>query len=209
MTQTVRDAEFWDERYRSAAKVWSGNPNPHLVADLASLSPGLALEVGAGEGADAIWLAEQGWTVTAADISQVALDRGIAQANAMGAPISTMITWELVDLISQPPAARAYDLVSVHFMHLPSRQREPMYEQLADAVRSGGTFFVVGHHPSDLQTTVKRPPEPDLLFTPEELTANLGAGWEVLASDSRPRSVTDAEGNEVMVHDTVVMARRL
>ena len=63
--------EFWNERYRSAAAVWSGNPNPHLVTDAAGLAPGTALDVGAGEGADAIWLAERGWRVTAVDISGV------------------------------------------------------------------------------------------------------------------------------------------
>ena len=70
--------EFWDERYSSADRIWSGNPNPHLVTVAAHLTPGTALDVGSGEGADAIWLASHGWTVTAIDISQVALDRSAA-----------------------------------------------------------------------------------------------------------------------------------
>src|SRR5690349_24226678 len=71
--QIVYTQEFWDERYRSADRIWSGNPNPHLVTTVTGLPPGTALDVGCGEGADAVWLAEQGWQVTALDVSAVAL----------------------------------------------------------------------------------------------------------------------------------------
>src|SRR6266702_6994197 len=75
-TRPVFDEGFWDERYRSARQVWSGNPNPQLIAEATALPPGRALDVGCGEGADAIWLARRGWSVVAADISGVALERG-------------------------------------------------------------------------------------------------------------------------------------
>lgn len=64
--------EFWDARYRSGDRIWSGNPNPHLMAQVADLIPGAVLDVGRGEGADAIWLASRGWRVTAVDVSRVA-----------------------------------------------------------------------------------------------------------------------------------------
>ena len=78
MPSAAASEEFWDARYRSAPAIWSGNPNPHLVADAGDLTPGRALDIGAGEGADAIWLAQRGWTVTAVDISGVALQRARA-----------------------------------------------------------------------------------------------------------------------------------
>ena len=85
--------EFWDERYRSKEQVWSGNPNPHLVEQIADIAPGTALDVGCGEGADAIWLAARGWQVTAADVSQVALDRGARFAAEAGSDVAARITW--------------------------------------------------------------------------------------------------------------------
>ena len=80
--------EFWDERYRSAGRLWSGQPNPQLVAQIAGLPPGDALDAGSGEGADAIWLASRGWAVTAVDVSAVALDRAAAHAAAEGVHVS-------------------------------------------------------------------------------------------------------------------------
>ncbi|MBP9051936.1 MAG: class I SAM-dependent methyltransferase, partial [Ilumatobacteraceae bacterium] len=84
MPSAAASEEFWDARYRSAPAIWSGNPNPHLVADAGDLTPGRALDIGAGEGADAIWLAQRGWTVTAVDISGVALQRARAEAERHG-----------------------------------------------------------------------------------------------------------------------------
>lgn len=206
--EPVRGAEFWDERYRSAPNIWSGNPNPQLIAEVAQLEPGKALDVGAGEGADAIWLAEHGWNVVATDISQIALDRGRAQAESRGEDVADRITWTQADLLQEPPAPQIFDLVSVHFMHMPSEQRNPLYAKLADSVRSGGTLLIVGHHPSDLATNVRRPPLPDFLFTQDELAENLGDGWSFEVCEARPRPGTDPDGNEVTVHDTVLKARR-
>ena len=86
--------EFWDARYRSADRIWSGNPNPHLVAHVAELVPRTALDVGCGEGADTIWLASLGWHVTAIDVSTVALDRAAEQAAAAGRRVADRITWQ-------------------------------------------------------------------------------------------------------------------
>ena len=103
---------FWEDRYSSRSALWSGNPNPHLVSEVSDLSPGTALDAGSGEGADAIWLAERGWQVTAVDFSAVALERGAAQAAARGADISGRIAWLHQDLIEWVPAEASYDLVS-------------------------------------------------------------------------------------------------
>jgi SAM-dependent methyltransferase len=139
--------EFWDDRYGSADQLWSGQPNSQLVAQLAGLPPGDALDVGSGEGADAIWLASQGWTVTAADISAVALERAAGHAARCGAEIAGRISWQQADLLSWDPGDQRYDLVSALFMYLPEAAIESLHRRLAAAVRPGGTLLIVLHHP--------------------------------------------------------------
>ena len=201
------DEAFWDERYRSAPQVWSGEPNPHLLTDTEALSPGSALDVGAGEGADSIWLAEQGWQVTAVEWSTVARERGREHAAERGPSVADRITWLHADLTVWEPPAASFDLVSVHFMHLPSAERTPMYRRLAAAVAPGGLLLVVGHHPSDLETGVRRPADPDLLFTAEAIADDLADGWTILSCDARPRAAVGPDGEEVTVHDAVLAAR--
>lgn len=142
--------EFWDERYRSAEQLWSGEPNTQLVAQTAGLTPGDALDVGCGEGADAIWLASKGWTVTAADISAVALERAAAHAAERGAEIAGRISWREADLFSWDPGSQQYDLVSAQFMYLPEAELKSLHRRLAAAVRPGGTLLLVLHHPDSM-----------------------------------------------------------
>ena len=159
----VFGADFWDERYRSSGRIWSGNPNRQLVAEVTGWPPGLALDVGCGEGADAIWLARAGWTVVGTDISGVALERAAQHAT------------------DTDPAA---------------------------AVRENGMLLIVGHHPSDLETGVPRPPMPEVFYTPEEIAGPLGDSWTVRTCVARPRPATTPDGTEVTVHDTVLAAVR-
>ncbi|HZZ52771.1 MAG TPA: class I SAM-dependent methyltransferase, partial [Trebonia sp.] len=105
-------AAFWDARYSSAHSLWSGNPNRQLVAEAAGLAPGTALDAGAGEGADAIWLAERGWQVTAVDVSGVALGRAAEHAAKAGDEVAARIRWLREDLIEWTPPEHAYDLVT-------------------------------------------------------------------------------------------------
>ena len=142
--------EFWDERYRSAEQLWSGEPNAQLVAQTAGLTAGDALDVGCGEGADAIWLASQGWTVTAADISAVALERAAAHAAERGDEIAGRISWRQADLFSWDPGSQQYDLVSAQFMYLPEAELTSLHRRLAVAVRPGGTLLLVLHHPDSM-----------------------------------------------------------
>jgi SAM-dependent methyltransferase len=202
------DAAFWDRRYSESTSVWSGNPNPHLVSDASALAPGRALDIGSGEGADAMWLARRGWSVTAVDISSVALARaaGIAAADPGSA---ARISWAQHDVTAWTPEEGAFELVSAQFMHLPPEPRERLFRGLAAAVAPGGTLLIVAHHPSDLDTSIQRPRVPELFYTAEQLVATLdGAEWEIVAADARPRPVADAAGEAVTAHDTVLNARR-
>jgi SAM-dependent methyltransferase len=200
--------EFWDERYGSTDALWSGQPNQRLVEIVADRPPGTALDAGCGEGADAIWLADRGWQVTAVDVSQLALERAAQHAEAAGADVAARITWQHADLLSWAPAAAGFDLVSSQYLHLPPALREVVYRRFAAAVRPGGMLLIVGHHPSDLQTTVPRPNLPELLFTAEQEAARLDPQeWTVVASAPQ-REAFDPDGNPVTITDAVLRAER-
>jgi SAM-dependent methyltransferase len=167
------------------------------------------LDVGSGEGADAVWLAQRGWTVTAVDISSTALARAATHAAAAGPQVAGRITWTHADLRDHPPAEGAYDLVSAQFMHLPADARRDLFARLAAAVTPGGILLIVGHHPSDLRTTAHRPHFPELMFTAEQIAASLDpAAWQVLAAEARPRAAVDPDGRDITIHDAVLLARR-
>jgi SAM-dependent methyltransferase len=201
--------EFWDERYRSQTALWSGEPNVHLVSEAADLTPGTALDAGSGEGADAIWLAERGWLVTAVDFSGVALQRAADHARQRGDDVATRIGWVQEDLTRWVPGPDRYDLVTAQYLHLSSATRPALLRRLAAAVAPGGTLLVVGHHPSDLQTTIPRPQDPDRYFTGGEIAAALEPGqWDIITDAAPGRAATDPGGRSVVIHDTVVRAER-
>lgn len=198
-----QDQAFWDRMW-SHRPAGRREPNVFLVESVADLAPGTALDVGCGEGADAIWLATRGWKVTAVDISNVALDRGRA------ADTEHQVAWVRADIATWEPPVEAFDLVSAHFLHVPLAQRPAFFGRLARAVRRGGTLLFEAHHPSDLETAVGRPPIPDLYFTAEEVEASLKHGrWQSVVRGTRPRNVHDREGRALTIKDTVLKARRL
>jgi SAM-dependent methyltransferase len=204
------DAAAWDARYASAPTLWSGNPNPQLMAEAADLTPTTALDVGSGEGADAVWLAARGWQVTALDISRVALDRAAGHARAAGAEVAGRITWQQTDLTEGVGLTERYGLVSAQFMQLPQPQRDRVYRALAALVGDGGTLLIVGHHPADLETAAHlRPHHPERMFTADEIAGLLDPSeWQIVTAEARSRSVTDGEGRDVPVQDAVLVARR-
>ena len=199
MSQDVFSEEFWDERY-AADRVWSGAPNPQLVDRVARLRPGRALDVGAGEGADAIWLAEQGWQVTALDISRVALDKAAAHAAERG--VGDAIGWQQVDLGSWAGDDAAYDLVSAQFMYLDQPALTQLYRRLGAAVASGGTLLLVGHHPVDPRHGSHD--FPDVRWTPEDAARWLDEDdWSAIDLATVRR-----EGHLGTMHDGIIQARR-
>jgi SAM-dependent methyltransferase len=204
-SEAVSEAEVWDAIYASRGEDPSRDPNPQLVAEAADLPPGVALEIGCAEGADAAWLAARGWRVTAVDISDIALNR----AREATPEFAGRIEWLCADLLQWVPPVATYDLVTSHFVHFLPPDRDAAIARLAAAVRRHGTLLIVAHDPSDLQTTVKRWPIPDAYATAEQLAGMLAPdGWDVLVAEARPRLVTDPGGNPVTVHDAILKACR-
>lgn len=203
------EAEFWDARYAGSDRVWSGNPNNVLVREVEGLKPGTALDLGCGEGADAVWLARQGWRVTAVDISRVALERAAGHAKAEGIA-EGLIDWQHHDLGETFPDG-TYDLVSAQFLHSPNDMpRERILRAAAAAVAPGGVLLVVGHAGFPAWET---DPHPEVHFpTPDEVLESLGlpdGEWEVVLTDEHERIQNDPDGRPTTRVDNTLEIRRL
>jgi SAM-dependent methyltransferase len=200
------DRETYDGLYRSAPEVWSGRPNRQLVVAAGGLPPGTALDAGCGEGADALWLAEGGWRVTAVDFSTVALDRGAARA--AGRRLGDRIEWLHADLGTWTPPEGRYDLVTAHYLHSRGADRAALFERLAAAVAPGGTLLVVGHLLGEAAGH-HHAHDPDLLYTAEDVAAVLDpAEWRDVVTETRDRDPGAVERTGNPAPDTVLVARR-
>jgi SAM-dependent methyltransferase len=204
------DAQHWDERYSSQERLFSGNPNGVLVTEAADLTPGRALDIGCGEGADALWLAERGWQVTAVDISQVALERAAAAGAASGADVAGRVVWTQADLTSTPPPGGSFDLVSMQYFPLPVEPDHTALRGLLEAVAPGGTLLFGSHDLADHATYRHSHPDfdPAAYYQPADVARLLGDDWAVQVNESRLRTTPPPEGTH-HVHDTVLRARRL
>ena len=161
--------EDWNRRYAGAESLWSAKPNRFLVAEVAGLEPGRALDLACGEGQNAVWLAGLGWEVTAVDYAEVAIAKAIERAAREGVAVD----FHADDLLRYRPEARAFDLVLILYLHMPSDGRRLVLERAAAAVAPGGTLVLVGHDLLNLTEGVGGPSDPDLLFTPDDVVAEL------------------------------------
>jgi len=196
------DAEEWDERYRSADQVWSGEPNGALLAEAVALPPGRALDVGCGEGADAVWLAQRGWQVTALDVSSVALERARRHARDAGVEVS----WLHAGLVEAELPAESFDLVSAQYAVLLKTSGQVAERTLAGLVALGGTLLVV-HHDLGPEHLHEGGFDPALYALPADVAAVLGEGWRVEVDERRPRVVSGGAGAH-HIQDLVLKARR-
>ncbi len=168
--ERVERRKHWDERHRDG-HIESPEPNPVLAAEASRLTPGSALEVACGDGTNAVWLARQGWQVTAVDWSSIAL----AKARERAAAESVAVTWIEADLLAWTPPTAAFDLVTIVYLHLPGPERRAVYARAAEAVAEGGRLLVIGHDRTNLTHGTGGPQDPELLLTAGELVADLGA----------------------------------
>lgn len=193
----------WDERYASMEQVWSGRPNGALVTEVIRVPPGRALDVGCGEGADAVWLAEQGWTVTALDVSQVALRRAAAHARRSG----VQVHWVHAGLVDAPLSAAVFDLVSAQYPALVRTPGHDAERSLLEAVAPGGMLLVVHHTDIDMAQAKAHGFDPADYVSPSDVAAVLDDDWQVEVDESRPREVPVGAGSH-HTHDVVLRARR-
>ncbi len=199
--------QYWEEFYRVRRDAWSGKPNSLLVEEVSDLTPGTALDLGCGQGDDAIWLASRGWQVTAVDVSATALAR--AADRAAGAGVTEAIEWQRHDLAVSFPSG-SFDLVSACYLHSPVQMpREQVLRSAAAAVAPGGTLVVVGHAGPPSWSE----PDPEIHFpTPPEVLDGLAlpAGrWEVKRSDFVTRRLPGPDGEPATRPDNVLTVGRL
>lgn len=208
MTEPEQDAqEFWEQFYGGDERIWSGRVNAHLAEVTADLAPGRALDLGCGEGADAVWLAEDGWQVVAVDVADNALSRARAAAAQRG--VSSRIRFERHDLSASFPAGR-FDLVSAQFLHSPARlDREAVLRRAAEAVAVGGRLLIVDHGAA--------PPwagehaHEHHFATVDEVLAGLALDdkqWERLRAETVARAAVGPDGQAATLSDNVILLRR-
>ena len=199
------DREAWNQRYADAELVWSAEANRFLVEEVVDLQPGRALDLGAGEGRNAIWLAERGWRVTAVDFSGIALQKARRLADARGVEVN----WIEADLRSYSPARAAFDLVVLVYIHLPVEERRAVVRRAGDAVAAGGTLLVIGHDRSNIEEGYGGPQDPTILFSPDDISDDIASIEElrVVRADRvmRPVKTDDGERNAI---DALVRAER-
>ena len=181
------DAEAWDERYAASELVWSREPNQFVAAELADLPPGTAVDLAAGEGRNAIWLASRGWSATAVDFSQVALDKGARLAEDLD------VAWVCADATTWQ-APRPVDLVVMAYFQVPADDRRRAVRNAAGMLRAGGTLLLVAHDSTNLSEGTGGPQDPAVLMTADDVVADLdGIDVEVVRAERVPREVRSAD----------------
>jgi SAM-dependent methyltransferase len=198
---------FWEDHYERQRERFRGNPNALATGHLEDLAPGTALELGSGQGADAIWLAARGWTVTALELSEVALR--LARERAEAAGVADRITWRQHDLTSGLPDG-SFDLVLSSYTQSPLPfGRTAVLRAAADRVASGGALLVVGHSGMPSWATGGPPPEdlPDAATLVEALALPADA-WSVDRREDVAREITSPDGEPGTRQDSVVRFRR-
>lgn len=202
----VMDSSAWDERYAATDLVWSATPNVFVEEITGSLPPGRVLDIAAGEGRNALWLAERGWTATAADFSSVAVERAQRLAAERLGDAAARFTAVVADATMPDGDATQYDLVLVVYLHLPAPQRRLAIRNAAAKVAPGGTLLVVGHHSDNIAHGVGGPQDPAVLFTESDVVADLdGTGLTVARAERVLRTVSP-EGPQAV--DALVVATR-
>ena len=187
------DATAWNARYAASDLVWSAEPNRFVEAELTDLPPGRALDLAAGEGRNAIWLARRGWEVTAVDYSQVGIDKGRRLAG------DTDVHWVCADATTWDERA-AYDLTVIAYLQVPAADRRAAVRAGFASLRPGGTLLVVGHDSQNLTDGVGGPQDAGVLYTAADLLEDLSdQRFDTVRADRVERPVEDAVALDVLV----------
>lgn len=188
------DAKQWDERYAGAELVWTDNPNVFVAEILSDARPGTAVDLAAGEGRHAVWLARRGWDVTAVDFSEVGLQRAQQWAAEVG--VGERLTTTVSDIAEYAPQPDSLDLVLLAYVQVPADVRRKAIMQCAAGLRVGGQIVVVAHDSSNLAEGTGGPPDARVLYTAEDVAADLAAtpfDWEFQRQEVALREVAGAD----------------
>ncbi|WP_407562785.1 class I SAM-dependent methyltransferase [Streptomyces sp. 184] len=203
------DSRAWDERYAAKDLVWGGEPNGWVAREVAEITPGRALDLAAGEGRNALWLAARGWRVTAVDFSRVALERGRRRAAELAPQAAERIRWVRTDLLAYEPQEASYELVVVAYLQLPGEERSLVLRRAATALAAGGELLVVGHDAANLTDGTGGPQEARVLFTAQDVLADLAdAPLETVRAERVRRPVARESGPPKDAIDALVRLRR-
>jgi SAM-dependent methyltransferase len=194
------ESQEWDDRYAGRELVWTAEPNRFVVAEVQDLAPGRALDIGAGEGRNAAWLASQGWQVTAVDFSAVGLDKGRRLAQDRG----VIVDWVLADVRDYQPEPGCFQLVLIAYLQLREAELDGVLRRAVPALAPGGVLLVVGHDAANLTDGTGGPQDPAVLHTVGSITRSLGDLTVVRAGRVR-RPVAGSSREAV---DTLVRAVR-
>ncbi|NBM17287.1 bifunctional 2-polyprenyl-6-hydroxyphenol methylase/3-demethylubiquinol 3-O-methyltransferase UbiG [Streptomyces sp. GC420] len=198
------DAADWDERYRGTGLVWEAEPNRFVAQELAGLPAGRAVDLAAGEGRNAVWLAGQGWDVDAVDFSAVAL----AKAERLGAERGVALRTVCSDLAAWSAPEGTYDLALIAYLQLPWPQMERVLREAANAVRGGGTLFLVGHAAANLERGHGGPRDPGVLCTAEQVAAEWRPRARIVRAEEVTRPVSTEQGSRTAIDALVRAVRR-
>lgn len=196
------DSAHWDERYGGRELVWTAEPNRFLVSETEDLAPGRALDLACGEGRNAVWLAERGWTATGVDFSAV----GLEKAAQLAAARQVEAHWVQADLLEYRPPEHSFDLVLVFYLQVVAAQRAPILERAAAAVAPGGHLLLVAHDAANIADGYGGPQDPALLYTAADVVADLrDSGLRIERAETVQRPVDTPAGPRVAL-DALVRA---
>jgi len=201
------DAAQWDDRYAQSEPVWSVGPNVFVAEVLADRSPGDAIDLAAGEGRHAVWLADLGWHVTAVDFAAKGLERATEWAVERG--VTERLTTVIADVTTYQPEPDSVDVLLVAYLQLPADARRQALSNAVRAVRPGGLLVLVAHDSSNISHGTGGPPNPEVLYTAQDVLDDLAttnAEWAVVRAEVAQR---DVPGADRPARDAVVVAERL
>ncbi|MBQ1089434.1 bifunctional 2-polyprenyl-6-hydroxyphenol methylase/3-demethylubiquinol 3-O-methyltransferase UbiG [Streptomyces sp. B93] len=199
------DAAAWDERYRGGELVWKAEPNRFVAEELGGLKPtGRAVDLAAGEGRNAVWLAGLGWEVDAVDFSAVALEKAALQATDRGVRLRTVHA----DLTLWSPAEGAYDLALIAYLQLPWEQLRQVLTRAVRGVRAGGTLLLVGHDAANRERGYGGPQDPRVLYSVDRIAGVWRPHCDLVRTETVTRPVTDADGHHTALDALVRAVRR-
>ena len=183
------DASMWDQRYEAAELVWSAEPNLFLPPLIAALEPGAALDVACGEGRNAIWLARQGWEVTAVDFSPVGIEKAWQLSDGDD------VEWVVADATIYEPS-KQFDLVVVFYLHVLPEDLAAVMATASDALMPGGTLFAVGHALRNLTDGHGGPQYPEILWD-EGTLAPMVEDLDIMELGERVRPIADTDTSAI------------